>query len=40
LNWSEGEELFEYLCQQANYAPELMVNDAMDAIGRSNPVVP
>ena len=24
LNWREGEELFEFICQQANYAPELM----------------
>ena len=28
-------ELFEYVCQQSNYAPELMVNDALQAVGRS-----
>lgn len=40
MNWREGEELFEYMCQQANYAPELMVNDQVQAIGRSSPIVP
>lgn len=40
LNWREGEELFEYMCQQSNYAPELMVNQNLEAIGRSSPIVP
>ena len=40
LNWREGEELFEFICQQANYAPELMVNEDKQAIGRSSPIVP
>ncbi len=39
MNWRE-EELFEYQCQQSNYAPELMVGDEQNAIGRSNSIVP
>jgi hypothetical protein len=39
MNWRE-EELFEYVCQQSNYAPELMVGDDIDAIGRSSAIVP
>ncbi len=40
LNWREGEELFEFICQQANYAPELMVNEDVQAIGRTSQIVP
>ena len=40
LSWREGDELFEFICQQANYAPELMVNEDKQAIGRSSPIVP
>ena len=27
LRWEPGTELFEYVCQQANYASELMVGE-------------
>ncbi|MDR0781410.1 MAG: hypothetical protein LBF16_12080 [Pseudomonadales bacterium] len=40
LNWRENEELFEYVCQQANYAQELMVNENREAIGRINSITP
>jgi len=41
LAWHEGEELFEYVCQQGNYAFDLMVNpEDLQAIGRSSPIVP
>jgi hypothetical protein len=41
LLWREGEELFEYVCQQSNYAHELMVNpDDLLAIGRTSRIVP
>ena len=41
LSWREGEELFEYVCQQSNYAYDLMVNpDSLTAIGTTSPVVP
>jgi hypothetical protein len=40
LNFREGEELFEFMCQQSNYAPELMVNQNIQAIGRSSPIIP
>ena len=40
LNFREGEELFEFMCQQSNYAPELMVNQDAQAIGRSSPIIP
>lgn len=40
LTWSGDQELFEYLCQQSNYAPDLMVNQEGQAIGRTSPIVP
>ncbi len=40
LNWREGEELFEYMCQQSNYATDLMVNQDLQAIGKSSKIVP
>ena len=40
LNWREGEELFEFMCQQSNYAPDLMVNENIEAIGTNSPIVP
>ena len=36
---STGTELFEYVCQQANYAHELMVGQA-ETVSRSTPTVP
>ena len=38
LRWEEGTELFEYVCQQANYAGELMVGQA-ESVNRSTPMV-
>lgn len=40
LRWSGDEELFEYVCQQSNYAPDLMVNQEGQAIGRTSPIIP
>ncbi|MEX2367122.1 MAG: hypothetical protein WD601_11000 [Pseudohongiellaceae bacterium] len=41
LSWREGEELFEYICQQANYGHELMVNpDGLNAIGTTSEIIP
>jgi hypothetical protein len=39
LRWEAGTELFEYMCQQANYATELMVGDR-EAVGKTTNVVP
>jgi hypothetical protein len=39
LAFSEGQELFEYVCQQANQAHTLMVGDGT-SIDRSSPIVP
>ena len=39
LRWEDGTELFEYVCQQANYAHELMVGQA-ESVSRSTPTVP
>jgi hypothetical protein len=39
LRWAAGDELFEYVCQQANYAPELMVGESEGA-NRTSPIVP
>jgi hypothetical protein len=33
-------ELFEYVCQQANYAHELMVGGERSSVDRSSPIVP
>jgi hypothetical protein len=40
LRYNENQELFEYVCQQANYAHELMVGDQTGTIDRSSPIVP
>jgi hypothetical protein len=40
LGYSAETELFEYVCQQANYAHELMVGGEKTAIDRSSPIVP
>lgn len=39
LQWDRGQELFEYVCQQANYAHELMVGEG-SSMDRSSPIVP
>jgi hypothetical protein len=39
LRWEDGVELFEYQCQQANYAHELMLG-AMKSVDRTSPIVP
>lgn len=40
LRWNPGVELFEYVCQQANYAHELMVGQESSSVDRSSPIVP
>jgi hypothetical protein len=42
LRWEDGTELFEYVCQQSNYAPNLMVGQGGEAssIDRSSVIVP
>ena len=41
MTWREGEELFEYVCQQSNYAADLMVvPEDLTAIGRTSTIVP
>ncbi len=40
LSWDKGTELFEYVCQQANYASELMVGGERSSVDRSSPIVP
>ena len=40
LRWNGGTELFEYICQQANYAHELMVGQEQDTVDRSSSIVP
>ncbi len=39
LQWSAGFELFEYICQQGNQAPELM-GGGSQAVTRTNSIVP
>jgi len=41
LLWREGEELFEFICQQGNYAHDLMVHpEDLTALGTRSEVVP
>jgi len=40
LRWNPGVELFEYVCQQANYAHELMVGKESNKVDRSSSIVP
>jgi len=40
LGWQADTELFEYVCQQANYAHELMVGGESDSVDRSSPIIP
>ena len=39
LGWNDGQELFEYICQQSNYAGELMVGE-LNSVDRSSPIIP
>jgi hypothetical protein len=39
LSFSPGTELFEYICQQANYAHELMIGD-QESVDRTATIVP
>jgi len=39
LRWQADTELFEYICQQANQAPTLMVGDGT-SVDRTSPIVP
>jgi hypothetical protein len=39
LRWESGTELFEYVCQQANYATTLMVGD-QTSVDRTSPIIP
>ena len=39
MRWSAGEELFEYVCQDNNYGPELMVG-AETTVDRRSQIVP
>jgi hypothetical protein len=40
LGYDESTELFEYVCQQANYAHELMVGGESRTISRSSTIIP
>jgi len=41
MTWREGDELFEYICQQSNYAADLMVvPEDLTAIGKTSSIVP
>jgi hypothetical protein len=39
LRWENGTELFEYVCQEANYAHDLMVGQGT-SVDRTSPIVP
>ncbi len=39
LGWEQGQELFEYVCQENNFAPGLMVGSG-ESIDRFTPIVP
>ena len=39
MRWEQGTELFEYICQEANYAHDLMVG-TLQSVDRSAPIIP
>ena len=39
MRWEAGTELFEYVCQEANYAHDLMVG-TLESVDRTTPIVP
>jgi hypothetical protein len=39
LRWEPGTELFEYVCQQMNYAHELMLG-GHESVSRASPIIP
>jgi hypothetical protein len=39
MTWTDGTELFEYICQENNHGPELMVG-AETTVDRTSPIVP
>jgi hypothetical protein len=39
LRYVPGDELFEYVCQDDNFAPELMIG-ALESVDRTSPIVP
>ena len=39
LQFNPGQEVWEYVCQQANYAHELMVGE-FDSVDRRTPIIP
>jgi hypothetical protein len=39
IRWTNGDELFEYICQENNFAPNLMVGVATD-VDRTSQIIP
>jgi hypothetical protein len=39
MRWEQGTELFEYVCQEANYAHNLMVG-TLQSVDRTTPIIP
>jgi hypothetical protein len=39
LGWDQGQELFEYVCQDNNFAATLMVG-SQESIDRASPIIP
>ena len=39
MRWEQGTELFEYICQEANYAHDLMVG-TLKSVDRTTPIIP
>ena len=39
MRWNEGVELFEYICQEANYAHNLMIG-TLESVDRTTTIVP
>ncbi len=40
LHWENGTELYEYVCQEANYATNLMVGEHAKSVDRTSPIAP
>jgi hypothetical protein len=40
MQWTDGSELFEYICQENNQGPQLMVGTESAVVDRTSTIVP
>jgi len=40
MRYTSGKESFQFLCQDGNLGPQLMIGEGSSGIDRSSPIVP